>query len=269
MPVQSRNKVSGVDGVVLKDVIPQRSEFWWNYPGLRTLNFLLLGAICCDITNGYDGSMLNGLQILPQWQKYFGEPNAARLGLISNGVRIGQIAALPFVSLIIQKFGRRKPIAYGSVLMLLGIALQAGAQNMAMFVIARVLIGFGNNIQGCAAPILLAELAYPSQRPTIMGIMNTTGSLGQLMAAWVGVPACMLSASAKMSSRSPLQPEYISVLTGAGACRVCCRPARPFSKSAWSSLCPSLRAGSCTTTGEPMLARFCASTTPRATKTRS
>lgn len=69
--------------------------------------------------------------------------------------------------------------------MLVGIALQTAAQNLAMFVIGRVLIGFGNNIQQAAAPILLAELAYPSQRPAIMGIMNTTGSLGQLMAAWI------------------------------------------------------------------------------------
>lgn len=182
-----RKDATGVDGIVLQDVLPKRDKMWWHYSGLRMLNFLLLGAIACDITNGFDGSMLNGLQILPQWQSYFGKPKDATLGLISNGTRIGQCASLFVISPLIQRFGRRMPIAYGSALMLVGIALQTAAQNLPMFVIGRVLLGFGNTIQGAAAPILLSELAYPSQRPAIMGIMNTTGSLGQLMAAWVSV----------------------------------------------------------------------------------
>ncbi|OZJ02228.1 hypothetical protein BZG36_04982 [Bifiguratus adelaidae] len=54
-----------------------------------------------------------------------------------------------------------------------------------MFVIGRVLIGFGNGIQITAYPVLVAELAYPTQRTHITGFMNTTGSLGSLMAAWI------------------------------------------------------------------------------------
>lgn len=174
-----------VGGRMLRDVIPKREKMWWRYKSLLTLNLLLLGCIASDITNGYDGSMLNGLQIIPLWQEFFNHPSATQLGLITNGTRIGQAAALFVINPLISRFGRRKPIAIGSSIMLLGVALQTASPNLAMFVIGRVFIGFGNNIQQCACPILISELAYPAQRPQITGILNATGSLGQIMAAWI------------------------------------------------------------------------------------
>lgn len=186
---------AGVGGVVLRDILPKRDKMWWRYKSLLTLNLLLLGCIASDVTNGYDGSMLNGLQIIPQWQDYFGHPKGSRLGLITNGTRIGQAAALFVINPLIQRFGRKKPIAIGSTIMLLGIALQTAATNVAMFVVGRVLIGFGNNIQQSACPILISELAYPSQRPQITGILNATGSLGQILAAWITYGTASMASS--------------------------------------------------------------------------
>ncbi|KAL7920251.1 sugar transporter domain-containing protein [Trichoderma austrokoningii] len=176
--------VRGVEGHTLREA-DKRDRFWWHYPGLRSLNFLLLGCIVCDMTNGYDGSMLNGLQSLPSWQDALGHPKGTRLGTISNGTRYGQLAALLVAAPLIQWLGPRRPITIGSLLLLIGVALQAGAQNYAMFVFARCLIGFGNTIQNTACPILASELAHPFQRTQIIGIQNTTGSLGQIMAAWI------------------------------------------------------------------------------------
>jgi MFS family permease len=129
--------------------------------------------------------MLNGLQILPEWRKFFGYPTGSRLGSISNGVRYGQLGALFIAAPLIQRLGRKKPIAIGSAILLVGVILQAAAQNYGTFVAGRFLIGFGNTIQTTACPILISELSHPSQRTQMVGIMNSTGSLGQLIAAWV------------------------------------------------------------------------------------
>lgn len=174
---------AGFEGTMLRDVIPKRDKMWWHYPELRTLNLLLICAIVTDITNGYDGSMLNGLQIIENWQTYFNEPTGSILGVISNGTRFGQVASLLVSATLIQRFGRRRPIAIGSGILLLGVIVQTAAQSTAMFVVGRVLIGFGNGIQTTTCPILVSELAYPSQRTTITGFMNSTGSLGSLLAA--------------------------------------------------------------------------------------
>ena len=90
--------------------------------------------------------MMNGLQILPSWQEYFGNPENARLGLITIGARIGQIAALPFISPAMDRFGRRWPIFVGSSIIILGSSIQAAAQNDTMFIMGRVVLGIGNNL---------------------------------------------------------------------------------------------------------------------------
>ncbi|KAJ5798285.1 uncharacterized protein N7503_007581 [Penicillium pulvis] len=179
-----KSGVRGVDGVTLRHT-DQRTRFWWNYPGLRSLNLLLLGCIVCDMTNGYDGSMLSGLQIIDAWQDALGHPTGTRLGTITNGTRYGQLGALLIAAPLMQRLGRRVPIMIGSCILLVGVALQASSVNYDMFVVSRVLIGFGNTIQNMACPILAAELAHPSQRTQVIGIQNTTGSLGQIMAAWI------------------------------------------------------------------------------------
>lgn len=186
---------SNPDATMLRDVIPKRTKMWWHYPALRTLNLLLICAIVTDVTNGYDGSMLNGLQIIGSWKTYFNNPSGSILGVISNGTRFGQIGSLFVSATLIQRFGRRKPIAIGSVILLVGVILQTAAVNTAMFVVGRVFIGFGNGIQATACPILVAELAYPTQRTQITGIMNSTGSLGSLLAATITFGTSYLGAS--------------------------------------------------------------------------
>jgi len=122
----------GVDGTKVRDVLPKRDKMWWRYPNLLKLNLLLTCAIVSDITNGYDGSMLNGLQIIPAWRHYFGNPTGQRLGTITNGVRFGQLASLAIISPLLHHYGRRIPIAIGSAILLVGVVLQTTAQSYGM-----------------------------------------------------------------------------------------------------------------------------------------
>ncbi|KZP06397.1 hypothetical protein FIBSPDRAFT_676278, partial [Athelia psychrophila] len=40
-------------------------------------------------TNGYDGSMMNGLESLPQWKTAFNNPTSGMLGLLNATQNIG------------------------------------------------------------------------------------------------------------------------------------------------------------------------------------
>lgn len=42
---------------------------WWSLPNLRATYFLLFFVILTSATNGYDGSMVNGLLSLPQFKE--------------------------------------------------------------------------------------------------------------------------------------------------------------------------------------------------------
>jgi len=40
-------------------------------------------SLTTSYTTGYDGSMMNGLQSLDQWNDYFGHPTGSALGLLN------------------------------------------------------------------------------------------------------------------------------------------------------------------------------------------
>ena len=50
---------------------------WWKAPNLRLLYFYIVILILTNTANGFDGSMMNGLQSLSYWQDYFGVPRGA------------------------------------------------------------------------------------------------------------------------------------------------------------------------------------------------
>lgn len=53
-----------------------------------------------------------------------------------------------------------------------------------MFIAARGIIGFGLAFNITAAPLLLLELAYPTQRAPMVSVYNALWNLGAIVAAW-------------------------------------------------------------------------------------
>ncbi|OKL63982.1 hypothetical protein UA08_00454 [Talaromyces atroroseus] len=135
-------------------------------------------------TGGYDGSMLNGLNILPSYTDYF-NLNAATTGLNTASVFIGSFFGTLSSGITSDKLGRRPAILWGSVITLIGIILQTAAQDIAMFVVARIVLGFGTAISGTAGAVYLAE-TFPSRwRAWGVGLLNDFYYVGALIAAGV------------------------------------------------------------------------------------
>lgn len=97
---------------------------------------------------------------------------------------VGQLVALPFCAWFCDHFGRRPGLLLGAFILLVGVALQSSAQNTGMFIAARGILGFGLAINITAAPLLVMELAYPSQRAPMVSIYNSLWGSGALVAAW-------------------------------------------------------------------------------------
>lgn len=96
------------------------------------------------------------------------------LGLLVNMQTIGGVVSLPIAPWAADKFGRRHPICVGSIIIIGGAVLQGCAANLAMFMGGRFLIGLGAGFVSTAAPPLLGELAYPTHRPIITAMYNST-----------------------------------------------------------------------------------------------
>ncbi|CDZ97669.1 hexose transporter [Phaffia rhodozyma] len=157
---------------------------WWSHPGIRSINLLLLVALITSSTNGYDGSMMNGLQVLDNWKNKFNNPQGGTLGLLNAVQNIGSIVGLPIAPYVTDLLGRRAGIFVGSIIMLVGVAMQASSNVLAVFIASRGLIGFGLTFATNAAPILITELAYPTQRAAMTSLYNSLWYSGSIVAAW-------------------------------------------------------------------------------------
>jgi sugar porter (SP) family MFS transporter len=173
-----------LQGLVLEDVIPRDRKPWYKDWTLWKLNLLLLCALLTQTATGFDASMINGMQSLPQWQRFFGEPKGTRLGAMTFGPNGGVLISILISSQLCDWLGRRRPIFIGSTLVVLGAIIQGVAKNYDMFVASRFIIGFGLGIVSTAAPPLLSEVAYPTHRGKIVSFLMVSWPLGALMSAW-------------------------------------------------------------------------------------
>lgn len=94
------------------------------------------------------------------------------------------MVALPLIGWVVDRFGRRSSIAFGAAWTLLGAILQASAKHVAPFIIARFLIGWGLAFTVVGAPLLLAELALPRHRGSVLSYFPTAWYTGAIVAAW-------------------------------------------------------------------------------------
>ena len=157
----------------------------WVPESSLTLSVLLvLCAMVQSATGGYDGSMLNGLNILPSYADYFGL-GSATTGLNTASVFIGGFFGPMVSGIAADRLGRRPAIFWGSAITLVGILLQTAAQNIAMFVVARIVLGFGSAISGIAGGVYLSETFASRWRAWGVGLLNDFYYVGALIAAGI------------------------------------------------------------------------------------
>lgn len=59
-------KNEDIVGAALAEVLPVTSKWWFQQSHLLRLNLILLVPLLSSSVAGYDGSLMNGLQSLPQ-----------------------------------------------------------------------------------------------------------------------------------------------------------------------------------------------------------
>ncbi|KAJ3528488.1 hypothetical protein NM208_g10175 [Fusarium decemcellulare] len=185
MGIFSRKKEAELAvGSELSKVLPPDPKPWYRTSHLVKLNLCLMVPLFSSSSVGYDGSMMNGLQTLPQWRQYFGEPEGALLGLMNSVYPLGKVVSLFVVSYVCDRWGRKLPMLIGLVTCIAFAILQGLSQNLHSFIVARALLGFFTSFLSQPSPIIITELAYPTQRGKITAMYNTFFYFGAIFAAW-------------------------------------------------------------------------------------
>ncbi|KAM0269443.1 hypothetical protein ACHAQH_009732 [Verticillium albo-atrum] len=187
---------------------------WWKRKNLRALNLWLLIPLLSIFSQGFDGSMMNGLQSVTHWRNYFGTPTGSTLGIFNAAYPLGGVVGVFAISPVADRWGRRAGLTLGAVISILGAAVQGGAQNMPMFVCSRLIIGAGSVIvAGVGAP-WITEIAHPAQRSTATALFLTFYSLGAITAGWTTFGTFRINGEASWRIPSALQalPNIIQVM---------------------------------------------------------
>jgi sugar porter (SP) family MFS transporter len=159
---------------------------WYKKPNLRIMYFwLFITCMGVEITSGFDSQMINALQIVPSWKEYFNDPQGTDKSLLTSSYSLGAVLSLPFVPWVSNKLGRRWSVLSGSVVLLVGAILQGAAQNTAMYVTARIVLGFGIPLAIVNASALLGELGHPKERSRLTSFFNVSYFVGQILAAGI------------------------------------------------------------------------------------
>lgn len=80
---------------------------------------------------------------------------------------------------VTDKIGRKSALFWAALVTLIAVVLQTASQNIAMFVVARILVGFGTSASGLCGPTYLAETLPFRWRAWGLGILNDFYYVGE------------------------------------------------------------------------------------------
>lgn len=150
-----------------------------------TINVLFfLVATFQAIQNGYDASVMNALNILPSYTEYF-VLNTTTLSLNTAAVWVGGIVSGLFAGTFCDWQGRKWTMFWSALLCMIGAIIQACAQNIAMFVAARIIIGLACGLAGVGASTWLGETVTLQWRPFVLGFFWDAWFIGSLISAGI------------------------------------------------------------------------------------
>ncbi|KAI7280376.1 MFS general substrate transporter [Hortaea werneckii] len=142
--------------------------------GCSTISLLVAVAVTNSATLGYDSNVMNGLLILPSYTEYF-RLTTATTGLNNAAMWMGGLLASPFMQLVPDILGRKAAIVVATAITAVGIVLQAAAQHISMFLVARIIVGIRTAINNVSAPALLGELLPSRSRTRVLGARDSSG----------------------------------------------------------------------------------------------
>ncbi|KAJ5724824.1 hexose transporter protein [Penicillium malachiteum] len=169
---------------------------WWKMKGMRFVYLTLWAAMITSATNGYDGSLMNGLESIASWNESYNYPQGATLGLLAAAMSIGSMLSIPVVPYIADVWGRRAGVVIGCIIMLFGVAMVSIGYRIALFVVGRVVLGFGLGIAQECSPLLVTELVHPQHRAVYSSIYNSLWYVGSLIGACVALGTNHIQGSA-------------------------------------------------------------------------
>ena len=163
---------------------------------LRIMMLLTL-VIPCMINHGYDQGVTGGLLTLPSFVAQFpaiDTVNATPENASQRATLEGSVVALYTLGAVFgalsclwvgDRFGRRRTIAVGITLNIVGYILQSTSFSLGQFIVGRIVTGFGLGMVDATVPMWQSECSPASHRGSFVVVIGIAQSIGIGLAAWL------------------------------------------------------------------------------------
>ncbi|KAJ5760975.1 hypothetical protein N7520_008131 [Penicillium odoratum] len=174
-----------VSDVETKALPKDDDRSWLRDPGLRKLNLGIAFMFASSAGTGYNGSLMNGLLVLPKFSTVIGGLDPNILGLLIAATSLGAFISFVPASYCADILGRKACVGLASALVIVASLVQAAVNTHWAFFGCRVLAGVGVGAAQTAAPLLATEIAHPRHRQTATALYNAAWCVGSIASAAV------------------------------------------------------------------------------------
>ncbi|KAK2806329.1 hypothetical protein FQN51_007371 [Onygenales sp. PD_10] len=190
--------VRTVPNVALANVLAKQKSSLWSKQMFKLYYCLAVATLCSCI----NGSIRNTESTLVSTSRKGHQPQEF-YAIYTIGNLLGSFAAGPASDFK----GRRVGMFVGSMIILVGAAVQATCINLAGFMIGRFVLGFGVAICATAGPAYVSEMAHPAYRGTMTAIYNTFWYCGAIPGTFIPYATSRIDSS--MAWRIPIWLQFI------------------------------------------------------------
>lgn len=137
---------------------------------------------------GLDNSYIGPLEEMASFRRVFnrGEPLTPLQAGMTTGIfscTAFFVSAPAITAFVLERFGRRRGVALGGGVCLVGIFLQALSSSLGVFWVGRAVAGGAIGILACVVPLYNGELASAELRGALVGLFQIGVNLGMFVAA--------------------------------------------------------------------------------------
>eukprot|EP00753_Platysulcus_tardus_P013280 PLAT3653.1.p1 GENE.PLAT3653.1~~PLAT3653.1.p1 ORF type:complete len:549 (-),score=-167.96 PLAT3653.1:152-1735(-) len=154
----------------------------WSLRAMQ-MYWIVLVTCFCSGDNGFDGTVMGGINSMKQYQTYFGmSSSGAKTGIVFGIFTIGSLCGVIPAAILPDKFGRRFCMFFGNTILIVGAIITGLSTNRSMFIGGRFLTGMGSACANSAAKSYLGEITPPQTRGLFLGFLNSFYYVGQMTA---------------------------------------------------------------------------------------
>ncbi|KAK6001152.1 hypothetical protein QM012_003235 [Aureobasidium pullulans] len=128
--------------------------------------------------SGLDQSLISGANLFLPGDLHL---NDRQNSLVNSSMSLGAVGGAFLLSPANEYLGRRWAIIFSCLLYTVGGALEAAAQDYAMIITARIILGFGVGLEGGTVPVYVAETVERRLRGNMVSLYQFAIAFGEVL----------------------------------------------------------------------------------------